>query len=280
MAELPRNTETICVVDDEEAVRLFITDVLQKQGYTILPASNGRKALQVCENHKGPIHLLVSDVVMPVMGGVKLAEMLCSTHPGIKVLLLSGFTDDKLAHYRIRKDQIAFLQKPVSPEALVRKVREVLDGQPGTILGRDSAADADSGAIREAPAIASDHRLTLQVVDGTFAICKLADSIPSWATAGDFFSITRTADELSVVCQQGAVPEGVVCERDWRCLRVAGAMPFSVVAVLASLTAPLAEAGISVFAISTFDTDYLLVKEEDFERATAVLEQAGHATER
>lgn len=280
MAELPRNTETICVVDDEEAVRLFITDVLEKRGYTILPASNGRKALQVCENHKGPIHLLVSDVVMPVMGGVKLAEMLSSTHPGIKVLLLSGFTDDKLAHYQLKKDQIAFLQKPFSPEALAGKVREVLDGQPGTILGHDSGADADSGASREAPAITSGRQLTLQVVDGTFAICKLGGSIPSWATAGDFSSITRTADELSVVCQQDAVPEGVVCERDWRCLRVAGAMPFSVVAVLASMSAPLVEAGISVFAISTFDTAYLLVKENDFERATAVLEGEGRTVER
>jgi hypothetical protein len=75
--------------------------------------------------------------------------------------------------------------------------------------------------------------------------------IPPWHTAGSFFSITRTADELSVVCRQDAVPEGVLSEQGWRCLRVAGAMPFSVVGVLASLTAPLAEAGFSVFAIST-----------------------------
>ena len=124
----------------------------------------------------------------------------------------------------------------------------------------------------------SFHHLNLVVVDGTFAVCRLgADAtIPAWATAGHFFSITRTADELSVVCCQDAVPEGVVGERGWRCLRVAGTIPFSVVGVLASLAAPLAEAGISVFAVSTFDTDCLLMKAADFEKAITVLQQAGH----
>ena len=109
-------------------------------------------------------------------------------------------------------------------------------------------------------------------------MCRLEPGapIPAWATAGDFFSIIRTADELSVVCRQDAVPEGIPCEWGWRCLRVAGAIPFSVVGVLASLTAPLAEAGISVFAISTFDTDYLLVKAEDLERAVDALRGQGH----
>jgi hypothetical protein len=124
----------------------------------------------------------------------------------------------------------------------------------------------------------SVHHLNLTVVDGIFAVCRLgADAtIPAWATAGRFFSITRTADELSIVCDPDAMPEGIVCERGWRCLRVAGTMPFSVVGVLASLTAPLAEAGISVFAISTFDTDYLLVKAEDLERSVDVLRGCGH----
>ena len=125
----------------------------------------------------------------------------------------------------------------------------------------------------------SFHHLNLIVVEGTFAICKLsADApIPPWAAASHFFSITRTADELSVAIPQDAVPEGVVSERNWRCLRVTGTMPFSAVGVLASLTAPLAEAGISAFAVSTFDTDYLLVKRADFERAVTALTQAGHS---
>src|SRR5260221_6180463 len=115
--------------------------------------------------------------------------------------------------------------------------------------------------------------LTLILLDEQFAICRLEPSapLPAWAIELSFFSITRTSDELSVVCRQDAVPEGVQCERDWRCWRVAGTMPFSLVGILSALSSPLAEGGISVFAISTFDTDYLLVKELDFEKAVAVL---------
>jgi putative acetyltransferase len=121
--------------------------------------------------------------------------------------------------------------------------------------------------------------MSLIVLDGAFAVCRFAGdaSVPPWATAGDFFSITRTASELSTVCRQEPVPEGVPAERGWRCLRVAGTMPFSVVGVLASLTVPLAEAGISVFAVSTFDTDYLLIKETYLAAAVDALRQRGHA---
>jgi len=112
----------------------------------------------------------------------------------------------------------------------------------------------------------------------TFAVCRLERDAPTpgWATAGGFFSITRTAEELSVVCGQDAVPAGVRCERGWRCLRLAGTIPFSAVGVLVALTAPLADAGISVFALSTFDTDYLLVKEQDLEAAIDALRRQGH----
>jgi putative acetyltransferase len=122
-------------------------------------------------------------------------------------------------------------------------------------------------------------RLNLILLSETFAVCRLEPDapIPSWATAGDLFSITRTAEELSVVCQLDAVPKGIAAERGWRCLRVAGAIPFSVVGILASLTAPLAKAGISVFALSTFDTDYLLMKDKDLERAVQILRRHGHA---
>lgn len=126
-----------------------------------------------------------------------------------------------------------------------------------------------------------EHQLRLLVVDGMFAVCRLPANAPPplWATVGEFYSVTRTADELSVVCHDGAVPAGVACERGWRCLRVAGAMPFAVVGILAFLTTPLAEAGISLFAISTFDTDYLLVKAERLLEAVAVLRAAGHQVE-
>jgi predicted N-acetyltransferase YhbS len=124
-------------------------------------------------------------------------------------------------------------------------------------------------------------RLRLLGIAGSFAVCKLATGspTPAWATTGDLFSVTRTADELSVVCRQEAVPKGVVCERDWRCLRVAGAMPFTLVGVLASLTTPVAKAGVAVFAVSTFDTDYLLVKAGEMPKAVAALRAAGHVVD-
>jgi hypothetical protein len=123
------------------------------------------------------------------------------------------------------------------------------------------------------------HHLRLVWLKGSFAVCRLtADApLPAWVTAGEFLSITRTAGELSIVCQEEAVPQGVQCERGWRCLRVAGPLEFSLVGVLASLAVPLAEAGISIFVVSTFDTDYLLVKEEKRQQATEMLRQAGHA---
>jgi hypothetical protein len=125
----------------------------------------------------------------------------------------------------------------------------------------------------------SFRHLNLTLMGGTFAVCRLgADAtVPPWATTGYLFSITRTADELSVVCRQDAVPEGVKCERGWRCLRVAGAIELSTLGVLAALAVPLAEAGVSVFAVSTFDTDYLLVKDRDLPAALEALRGAGHA---
>jgi hypothetical protein len=123
------------------------------------------------------------------------------------------------------------------------------------------------------------HQLTLTILPDTFAVCRLdgTAAIPAWATAGEFFSITRTSDELSIVCLQSLVPDGIRCERDWRCLKLAGPIPFTTVGVLASLVQPLAEAGISVFAVSTFDSDYLLVIAEDLPRTIETLRQSGHA---
>ena len=123
------------------------------------------------------------------------------------------------------------------------------------------------------------HKLRLVVLPDLYAVCKLDKNtaVPSWAWSGEFCSVTRTADELSVVCQEHLVPKGIRCERSWRCCRVAGAMEFSMVGVVASLVAPLAQAGLSVFVVSTFDTDYLLVKSTDMDAATAALRRAGHA---
>jgi len=126
--------------------------------------------------------------------------------------------------------------------------------------------------------MAERHTLRIVALPDRFAISKLdqATALPTWASSGDFCSITRTADELSVVCPQHLVPPGVQCERDWRCLRIVGAMDFSMVGVVASLVTPLAGAGISVFVVSTFDTDYLLVKDEYLDVAMDALRAAGH----
>ncbi|MDQ5824640.1 MAG: ACT domain-containing protein [Chloroflexota bacterium] len=124
----------------------------------------------------------------------------------------------------------------------------------------------------------SQVALTLAVLPGTYAVCRLDGgvAVPEWATSGSFCSVTRTADELSVVCEQGAAPEGVLCEGGWRCLRVQGPLDFGLTGILASLAVPLAEAGISIFSLSTYDTDYIMVKAADLEGAVAVLSGSGH----
>jgi hypothetical protein len=123
----------------------------------------------------------------------------------------------------------------------------------------------------------STSTFTIDVLTGNFAICRLdADvDVPKWAT-GDVVSITRTPNELSIVCSEENVRENIRSESDWRCLRVAGPLKFSLVGVIASLTATLAAANISVFVISTFDTDYVLVKVADLESAAQSLRAVGH----
>jgi hypothetical protein len=122
------------------------------------------------------------------------------------------------------------------------------------------------------------HKLTLRRIPEKFAICKLmpGDSIPRWAISGQIWSLTRTPTELSLVCGQSNLPPGFVAERDWRALRVIGPLPFEMVGVLSSLAVPLADAGLSIFAISTFETDLILVREQSFEAACQILVKAGH----
>jgi GNAT superfamily N-acetyltransferase len=139
-----------------------------------------------------------------------------------------------------------------------------------------------SGGDRDTPAPSfAIGPLHLILMPGQFTVCRLDAHapIPSWATEDGFFSITHTADELSIVCREGIGPDDVQCERGWRCLRVAGPIPFTAVGVLASLTAPLAEARVGVFALSTFDTDYLLIKERDLPAAIDALRRRGHTVD-
>jgi hypothetical protein len=122
-----------------------------------------------------------------------------------------------------------------------------------------------------------DELVRLQLLPDRLAVCRLAsgDSLPSWAT-GTFVSITRTSDELSVVCAESAVPDDVKSARGWRALKVEGVLDFSLVGILASLAEPLAAAGVSIFAISTHDTDYILVREQDLRNSIDTLSAAGH----
>lgn len=119
--------------------------------------------------------------------------------------------------------------------------------------------------------------LTLELLPGSFAVCRLepGDVLPGWA-AGAFVSLTRTPDELSVVCPQEGVPPGVRAEPGWRCLRVKGPLGFGITGILASLAGPLASSGVSIFVVSTYDTDYLMVQERDLARGRSALERAGH----
>jgi hypothetical protein len=123
-------------------------------------------------------------------------------------------------------------------------------------------------------------KLTLQVLGGRFAVVRLASGagLPWWAaTSEGLLSVTRTADETSIVCEDRLVPGGVQAERGFAALRVTGTVPFEATGVLASMAVPLAEGGVSIFAISTFDTDYLLIREASLDSAIRFLREAGHS---
>ena len=121
--------------------------------------------------------------------------------------------------------------------------------------------------------------IQLTVVEARLAVCRLeaGSTVPAWVDrAGDMTSITRTPDELSIVCASDAVPAGVPNEGPWRAFKVRGPIVMTLIGVVASLANPLADAGISIFALSTFDTDYILVHEPDFDAAVGALTAAGH----
>jgi CheY-like chemotaxis protein len=126
---LPPGTETVLVVEDEDPVRLLCRHVLQGCGYTVLDATNGRDALDVGARTAGPIHLLVTDVVMPEMGGREVADAFLVLHPAARVLYMSGYTNDAILRHGVRHNEVAFLQKPFTTSALAHKVREVLDSE-------------------------------------------------------------------------------------------------------------------------------------------------------
>jgi PAS domain S-box-containing protein len=127
LAELPQGRETVLLTEDEEQVRQMIRMILEMSGYCVLEASDGEEALAIYKQHEGEIDLVMTDVVMPQMSGRELAQSLEVLHPGIKVLYMSGYTDDAIVRHGLLDQEIAFLQKPFTPDVLIRKVREVLD---------------------------------------------------------------------------------------------------------------------------------------------------------
>ena len=121
-------TETILVVEDEESVRNIILTILENCGYSVFEAKNGYEALQLSIFLKErPIDILITDVVMPGVSGLEIAEQLSAQRPDMKVLYISGYTDDAVINHGLLKDEINFLQKPFTPKSLARKVRELLD---------------------------------------------------------------------------------------------------------------------------------------------------------
>jgi CheY-like chemotaxis protein len=135
LAKAPKGSEVILLVEDEDMVRALARRVLEASGYVVHEARNGREGLALCEAHEGPIDLLVSDVVMPELGGRELAEAAVKVRPGLKVMFMSGHTQDVVLKEGVQKGT-AFLQKPFTPSGLAQKVRETLDsaaaaaGQP------------------------------------------------------------------------------------------------------------------------------------------------------
>jgi hypothetical protein len=132
--------------------------------------------------------------------------------------------------------------------------------------------------------MAKPKPLTLALLPQTFAVCRLAaiDAVPAWATEGSAFNVVaRTTDELSVLCEERFVPQAgrVKYDGGWRCFKVQGPLDFGMTGIMAGLTAPLAAAKISIFAVSTFETDYLMVKAENVEGAITALMQSGYLVE-
>lgn len=124
--------------------------------------------------------------------------------------------------------------------------------------------------------------LHLTLLADQFAICRLpaGSALPEWSTRGAFSSVSWTTDETSVVCKQASVPAGIESDAGWRAFKVAGPMGFGLTGVLLSIAKPLADAKVGIFAVSTFDTDYVLVKEASLDAAVVALTESGHTVAR
>jgi CheY-like chemotaxis protein len=126
---VPGGSETVLLVEDEDVVRSLAQKILEQSGYKVLAASRGAEAITLCRQRTEPIHLLLTDVVMPETSGKEVADRVTELLPGLRVLFMSGYTDEAIVHHGVLDMNIEFIQKPFTPAALVRKVREVLDSE-------------------------------------------------------------------------------------------------------------------------------------------------------
>lgn len=124
-----------------------------------------------------------------------------------------------------------------------------------------------------------EKKLTLKLLKDKYSVCRLNknDEIPKWIFDEEFFSITRTEDELSIVCLQDKIKKDIKCEKNWRVLKIEGPLDFSLIGILSKISTLMANNDISIFAISTYDTDYILIKEESINRAIEVLEKSNYS---
>ena len=135
-----RGSETVLVVEDQDAVRRLISTILEGYGYRVLQVSNGPDAIKLTEQHPETIHLLLTDVVLPLMNGRVLADQLIAARPGIKVLFMSGYTEETIGHHGVLDSGLTYLQKPFTPEALAAKVREALANPSSLCRSTDASA--------------------------------------------------------------------------------------------------------------------------------------------
>ncbi len=184
-AETTGGTETILVVEDVATVRAVTRRMLERYGYRVLEAADGEAAIRLAAKFGEPIHLLVTDVVMPNLGGRDLAEAFAKTHPNTKVLFMSGYTDDAVVRHGILQEDIAYLQKPFTPESLARKVRAVLDvkvaDRSATVLVIDDHEDVRVSLRRTLEAAghqvldAAEGEAGLHLLDGTHVDVVITD---------------------------------------------------------------------------------------------------------
>ena len=120
-------SETVLIIEDDDSLRKFAGTVLKQMGYNVLEAENGEDALTISKKHDGSIHLLITDVVMPKMSGRETAERMQPLYPQMKVIYMSGYTDNAIVHHGVLAPGLNFLEKPFTPDGLARKVRKALD---------------------------------------------------------------------------------------------------------------------------------------------------------